>query len=218
MISSDHGYQELRRAILAGELKPGDPLKERDLCAQFGISRTPIREALRKLVADGLAENRPRRSIVVSSFDETELAEIFELGSLLESHVAGLAAEKANAEDLADLDRLIGEMEALLEGGEEDGAALTASYASLDQAFHARIAEAARNSRIAAMLQQTVSMRLLSNVMTQYALEDFRRSLSCHHEIIEAIRKGDPDLAREAMRRHVGSGREAGRDQKPAAS
>jgi DNA-binding FadR family transcriptional regulator len=81
--SSDHAYLTLRERILQGEIPPGAVLKERDLCEQLNISRTPIREALRRLCADGLAEARPRRSIIVSAFDDQEMAEIFELGSSL---------------------------------------------------------------------------------------------------------------------------------------
>ena len=95
MNSSDQAYVSLRERILEGRLKPGTALKERDLCEELNVSRTPIREALRRLSADGLAEVRPRRSIVVSSFGADELTEIFELGIVLESFVAALAATKA---------------------------------------------------------------------------------------------------------------------------
>lgn len=93
--SSEIAYRKLRERILSGELKAGAALKERDLCAELGISRTPVREALRRLSADGLVDMQPRRSIRVSSFDEEELAEIYEIGHLLQSHVTGMAARKA---------------------------------------------------------------------------------------------------------------------------
>lgn len=87
--------------ILEGLFKPGSLLKERELCEQLSVSRTPIREALRRLSANGLVEVRPRRSIIVSSFDKDELAEMFELGIVLESFVARLAASRSElAEDL----------------------------------------------------------------------------------------------------------------------
>ncbi|MFN2098466.1 GntR family transcriptional regulator [Altererythrobacter sp. MF3-039] len=210
MISSDHSYNEIRRQILEGELKPGAPLKERDLCAQMGISRTPIREALRRLVADGLAEMQPRRSIVVSSYSAKELAEIFELGSILETHVAGLAAEKATPEDVENLRLMLQEMQELLDNEPSD---VAAAYARFDQQFHDGIAKAARNDRIAQMLRQTVSLRWLASLMRRYSKDDFQRSLSHHKQIVDAIAARDPSGAREEMATHVGSGRDIGIDQ-----
>lgn len=207
MSSSDHTYSELRRQILEGELEPGAPLKERDLVARMGVSRTPVREALRRLVADGLAEMQPRRSIVVSTYSETELAEIFELGSILETHVAGLAAEKATASDKASLSRILDRMETLLANRTDD---LATDYARLDQQFHDAIATAARNRRIALMLRQTVSLRWLASLMQQYSDENFERSISNHRQILAAIEAGDPDAARAAMAAHVGAGQQAG--------
>ena len=101
MNTSDQAYHTLRAKILEGLFKPGSLLKERELCEQPSVSRTPIREALRRLSTDGLVEVRPRRSILVSSFDKDELAEIFELEIVLESFVARLAASRSElAEDL----------------------------------------------------------------------------------------------------------------------
>ena len=198
--SSDESYKALRNEILAGALKPGDALKERELCARLGNSRTPIREALRRLVADGLAELRPRRSIVVSSYSDEELGEIFELGSLLETHVAGLAAQKADREDVAALEDILGDMEQVL--ATEDKA-LAAEFARLDQAFHDRIASAARNRRIASILRQTVSLRLLANLMARYRKSDFKASVAQHREIVAQIARGDAEAARAAMQGHV---------------
>ena len=96
MNSSDQAYHTLRAKILEGLFKPGSLLEERELCEQPSVSRTPIREALRRLSANGLVEVRPRRSIIVSSFDKDELAEIFELGIVLESFVARLAASRSD--------------------------------------------------------------------------------------------------------------------------
>lgn len=208
MISSDHSYNKLRRQILEGILKPGSALKERELCEEMGVSRTPIREALRRLVAEGLAEMRPRRSIVVTQYGEKELAEIFELGSLLETHVAGMAAEKASPNDLTQLEDIIARMEELLSSGSGD---LSLEYARLDQELHDRIAAAARNGRIAQMLRQTVSLRWMAQFMQRYDEGAFRKSLDQHRQIIAAIAQGDTAAARQAMASHVGSGRQIGR-------
>lgn len=206
--ASEEAYLELRDRILDGTLKPGGSLIERDLCSQFNISRTPVREALRRLTADGLAEMRPRRSIIVSSFSDEELGEIFELGIVLESFVAGLAAQKASSADITELETILAEMESLLEDRRGSG---SFAYAKLDQAFHDRIAQAARNPRVAQILRQAVSLRLLANVMEHYVAFDFNASLVQHRMIVQAIAAGDTEWAQTAMGNHIRTGRAAGR-------
>ncbi len=208
MNASEEAYLQLRDQILDGTLKPGKSLIERDLCGQLDISRTPVREALRRLTADGLAEMRPRRSIIVSSFSEEELGEIFELGIVLESFVAGLAAQKASATDVAELEMILAKMETLLHSEAGSG---SIAYAKLDQAFHDRIAQAARNPRVAQILRQTVSLRLLANLMEHYVPRDFNASLTQHRMIVQAIAAGDSEWAQSAMGNHIRTGRAAGR-------
>ncbi|MFZ4748040.1 MAG: GntR family transcriptional regulator [Sphingomonas sp.] len=206
--ASEEAYQQLRDRILDGTLKPGGSLIERDLCSQFGISRTPVREALRRLTADGLAEMRPRRSIIVSSFCEEELGEIFELGIVLESFVAGLAAQKASSADIGELETILADMEGLLQ---HRGDSESFAYAKLDQAFHDRIAQAAHNPRVSQILRQTVSLRLLANLMEHYVPRDFKVSLTQHRMIVQAIAAGDAEWAQTAMGSHIRTGRAAGR-------
>ncbi len=206
MNSSDQAYRVLRERILSGSIKPGEVLKERDLCEELNISRTPIREALRRLSADGLADVRPRRSIIVTSFDETELAEIFELGIVLESFVAALAAEKAKPDDLLKLSAIVDQMEAMLAQSPPDA---SEQYIKLDQAFHDAIAATARNPRIAQILRQTMSFRVLHNIFERYVPTDFATSLAQHKTIIGAIASGDPDWSRSAMTSHVRTGQAA---------
>lgn len=206
MNAADQAYLTLHDEILDGQIAPGSPLKERDLCDRLGVSRTPVREALRRLFADGLAEMRPRRSIVVSDYSEEELAEIFELGIVLESFVAGLAAKKAGDDDIAALETILTDMAALLDGPDDDRAV---AYARLDQAFHDRIAQAARNPRMARILRQTVNLRLLTNVMHQYRAEDFASSLAQHRMIAKAIASREEEWARSAMSNHIRASRAA---------
>ena len=208
MNASEEAYLQLRDQILDGTLKPGVPLIERDLCSQLEISRTPVREALRRLTADGLAEMRPRRSIIVASLSEEELGEVFELGIALESFVAGLAAQKATADDVEELEAILVEMDTLLQAKANSG---SFAYAKLDQAFHDRIAQAARNPRVAQILRQTVSLRLLANLMEHYVPLDFSASLTQHRMIVQAVAAGDSEWAQIAMGNHIRAGRAAGR-------
>ncbi|QGN55840.1 GntR family transcriptional regulator [Novosphingobium sp. Gsoil 351] len=208
MNASDQAYLALREQILEGRLKPGTALKERDLCDELSVSRTPIREALRRLSADGLAEVRPGRSIIVSSFDAGELTEIFELGIVLESFVARLAAEKATDADIGRLEAIVAEMASLVEAG---GAQEEVAYVKLDQAFHDTIAAMARNPRIAQILKQTMSFRVLANIFGAYEPGDFATSLAQHRTIVGAIASRDADWAQSAMGSHIRTGQAAHR-------
>lgn len=207
MNSSDQVYHALRERILGGRIKPGTALKERELCEQLNVSRTPIREALRRLSAEGLTEVRPRRSIVVSSFKADELAEIFELGIVLESFVAGLAAKKATREDVRGLEAIVVEMQDLIARGTPS----SQDYISLDQAFHDAIAGIARNPRITQILRQSMSVRVLANIFERYSPADFAVSLAQHGTILRAIATGDADWAQSAMGSHIRTGQAANR-------
>ena len=208
MNSSDQAYLALRERILQGQLKPGTALKERDLCEELNVSRTPIREALRRLSADGLAEVRPGRSIIVTLFAAEELTEIFELGIVLESFVAGLAAAKATHEDIDRLEDIVSEMASL---PEVIMARQNERYIKLDQAFHDMIAAIARNPRIAQILKQTMSFRVLANIFEKYEQSDFTTSIAQHRTIVSAIASGDSDWAQAAMGSHIRTGQAAHR-------
>ena len=110
----DKAYAALRERIFSGALRAGERLKERELCRELDVSRTPVREALRRLEADGLVEIEPRRGGVVAGINAEEASEIYSLGVLLESYAARLAAERATEADLAELDRLLDSVNRLL--------------------------------------------------------------------------------------------------------
>lgn len=203
MSLSEQPYRELRARILDGRLEPGTPLKERDLCADLHVSRTPIREALRRLSADGLAEIRPGRSIIVARFDSQEIEEIFELGIVLESFVAGLAAAKATPDDIARLAAILDDMQKAVDAGP----ARHAAYIQLDRDFHEHLSAIARNRRVSDMLRQAVSFRVLLDVFTDYDSPDFATSLAQHRTILSAIEARDADWASAAMRTHIMTGR-----------
>ena len=91
--AAEKAYEAIYQSIRQGVIPPGTRLIERQLCQELAISRTPVREALRRLTAEGLAENRPNRGVIVSQLSEAELAEVYEVGVVLESTVAGVALQ-----------------------------------------------------------------------------------------------------------------------------
>lgn len=196
----EKAYRALREGIFSGQLAPGDRLKEREICDRLAVSRTPVREALRRLEADGLVRLEPRRGGVVTELDLDEANEIFSLGAVLESFAARQAASRATPADLARLDKLVADMGRLVTRGAHD---LRAQYMSLDNELHGTILELAGNRYLVAMLRQTVGLPVLVRAFTGYSTEDLERSHQQHQTIVEALHAGDPDWAEAAMRCHI---------------
>lgn len=201
--TADRAYREIRSRIRSGLLPPGSRLVERTLCKELGMSRTPVREALRLLAAEGLMENRPNRGMVVSRLSEQELDEVFEVGVVLESFIASLATRKAGDGPVESLRELVREMRQVLQAAKPD----RRRYVELDQQFHAAIAALAHNPRLSTMLKTVMDVRVLHQAFSYYSLEHLQRSLQQHETILLAIESGDDDWAASAMRTHILSGR-----------
>lgn len=202
---ADRAYREIKTRIQDGSLPPGERLVERSLCAALGMSRTPVREALRVLTAEGWVTSRPRRGMVVAGLSREELEEIFEVGVVLEAFVASLAARKAGGSDLKPLKTLLKEMAAVLDSRAPDRAA----YVELDRRLHAEIAGLAGNKRVASLLQAAMDTRALFQAFGRYRDEELQVSLQQHGTIVRAIESGDAEWAASAMRTHILSGRAA---------
>lgn len=200
----DRAYAALRDRIFSGELRAGDRLKERDVCADLKISRTPVREALRRLQADGLVDIEPRRGGIVAGISASEIDEVYSLGILLESFAARLAAQRASAADLDRLRGIIGTMDETLAG---ETARTRHRYLELDSELHRLIVTMAANRRLSAAVQQIVSTPVLVQAFTHYSQTDLERSLEQHRNIVAALAARDPDWAESAMRAHIHAAR-----------
>jgi DNA-binding GntR family transcriptional regulator len=200
----DKAYAVLREKIFRGQLAAGDRLKERDICAELEVSRTPVREALRKLQADGLVIIEPRRGGVVAGINATDAEEIYSLGILLEAFGAGLAAKRVTEDDLARLDQIIDAMEDALR---DDSPASHSTYLQLDSDLHRCIVQATGNRHLGQLIRQIVGLPLLIQTFTHYSHADILRSLQQHRTIVAALRAGDAEWAEAAMRAHILAGR-----------
>ncbi|MDH3481454.1 MAG: GntR family transcriptional regulator [Gammaproteobacteria bacterium] len=200
----DKAYAALRQKIFSGELAAGDRLKERKICEELDVSRTPVREALRRLQADGLVVIEPNRGGVVAGINASEAAEIYSLGMLLESFGAGLAATRATEEDLTELDRIIAAMEAALR---TDSPVSRSTYLELDSDLHRQIVAITGNHHLGRLIRQVVGLPVLIQAFTHYSHTDLLRSLEQHRTIVAALRAGDAEWAEAAMRAHILSGR-----------
>jgi len=193
--------EEIRRGlaerIISGALPPGTALDETLLAAEFAVSRTPVREALRLLAASGLVDQKPHAKALVAKPDEEELAGMFEVMGYLEALSAGLSAVAMTGDERGALDALHTEMAALV----RDGNAV--AYAEANDAFHAAIYDGAHNAYLAEMTRST-RQRLQPFRRAQFG--ELGRLLKSHAEhglIVEAILRGDREAAEEAMRSHI---------------
>lgn len=198
--ASDKAYRMLRDRIFSGDCPPGTRLKERELCADLEVSRTPVREALRRLEAEGLVQIQPRRGGVVRQVDPSEVEEIFALGAVIEGFGARLAAQKADRAGVSALEAIVDAMGEVLERGDER---CRADYMSLDGDLHGRIVALADSPRLSSALQQVVGVPVLAQALHRYSLDYLQQSLDQHRVVVQAIRERNPEWAESAMRYHI---------------
>ncbi len=189
--------------IVSGALEPGTPLDEQELAARFGVSRTPVREAIRQLSASGLVSVRPHRGAVVALPTPTQLDDMFEAMAELEALCAGLAARNMTVPERRGLEELHQALRALVHEGDP------LRYHETNEAFHAAIYSGSHNGYLAEL-----------TLMTRARVAPFRRaqfraagrlggSYQEHDLIVQAILRGDQSGAAEAMRAHIGIVRDA---------
>lgn len=184
---------ELRQEIIAGRLRPGDRLVERDLAERFGVSRVPVREAIRALVAEGFVHFETPRRTVVRRLTPTDVAELFELREALEVYAAGLAASRATPQDLAEVEELLDRAATATRAGDAE------MITDINSRLHDRIVAMARNSLLIAALEPVAGrLRWLTR-----RNEEWPQLLVEHRELYEAIASGDPARARAHALAHV---------------
>jgi DNA-binding GntR family transcriptional regulator len=185
--------------IVRGELAPGVVLDEMELARRFQVSRTPVREAIRLLVASGLVEARPHRSAVVARPDKVQLSGMFEALRELEALCAGLAAERMNPSEGAALERVHRMLLDVVDSEDPQ------RYHELNEDFHARIYAGSHNPYLSDLTLATRT-RIAPFSRAQFRTSG-RLALSHkeHARIISAIAKRNPEKASTAMRAHIGS-------------
>lgn len=188
-------YQRLINDIRNGTLRPGDRLLEAELALRLGISRTPVREAIRLLEADGLVSHAPRTGASIRSLDYSEVTELYEMRTMLEATAARLAARTASEVELQELEALNGEM--------AEAQTDVARLYELNHQFHQVLVDAARNrylSHSMAALQKTL---LILGPSTMQDASRATEAIEEHRTIIAAMRDRDEARAEAAMRLHM---------------
>ena len=190
-------FKTLRQAILKGELEPGERLMEIQLAERLGVSRTPIREAIRKLELEGLVLMIPRKGAEVARISENNLRDVLEVRRALEELAIELACQRMSEEDIDNLQKAQDDFKAAISEGD------AMKIAETDEHYHDVIYEGTQNAKLIQMLNN------LREQMYRYRLEyikdeDKRKILILEHErILKAVRERKVADAKEAMREHI---------------
>ncbi len=186
----------IRQAILDGRLEPGSRLKEEELARELGISRTPVREALLMLQAEGLIETTPNRGAVVRTHDAADLIDLYQLRALLEGYAARQAATRVTSEEIELLrescdrfDRIAG----------DDIRELVRE----NLWFHSAIHTASGSARLSSMVRRVVELPLVYKSYVWYSPDQKRISAHFHRQITNALSVRDADRAELVMREHI---------------
>ncbi|WP_460066667.1 GntR family transcriptional regulator [Streptomyces sp. YKOK-I1] len=196
---------EMRRRIIKGEVEPGSALSEAALADEFGVSRTPVREALKQLQTEGLVEIRPRVGTYVTLPSRREITELFEMKELLEGAAARLLARRGRVPETDALERNLREADEAVERDDRE------RYAGLVQEFHDLLLAGSDNSKLQAhyrmLMNQLAYPRLVNTSLSRpgRAIQSDRE----HHLVLELILEKDGDSAERVMREHVRASRRA---------
>jgi DNA-binding GntR family transcriptional regulator len=200
-------YQEvaerLRQRIFAHELTPGMWIDEQMLAEQYGISRTPLREALKVLASEGLVELKPRRGCYVTEISRQDLDDIFPLMAMLEGRCAAEAIKRAKAADLTALKTIHESLESAARDGRID------AFFEANQAFHKKIQELSGNRWLLSVIQDLRKVLKLSRLHSLSLEGRLQQSLDEHRAILATMLSGDAVRAERLMHDHLLSGREA---------
>jgi len=192
-------FEALRQAILDGVLEPGERLMEVQLAEELGVSRTPVREAIRKLELAGFVVMIPRRGAYVADISLKEVSEVFEIRGALEALAAELAAERASEEELENLERMLVEIGKAIDTRDVE------LLIDLDTRFHDALFKASRNERLCQILSSLREQIQRFRTQTLSHPSRMRVALEEHRRIVEALAARDGDLARRLAMEHIES-------------
>jgi DNA-binding GntR family transcriptional regulator len=190
-------YETLREAIIKQILKPGERLMEQELAEEMGVSRTPVREALRKLELEGYVVMIPRKGAYVAGLSIKDINNVFEIRGALETLAAGLAASRATQEEIEEMERNLVMEAALFETSD------LPKTIEVDTRFHELIYRASKNNRLQNMLKDLRDQVQRFRTTTLAVPGRMKFALDEHRRIVEAIAAGNVQEAKLAIREHI---------------
>ena len=201
--ATEHAYTAIRKRILTGALEEGSRLVETRLSEDLGLSRTPIREAIGRLIFEGFVERHSGYDTRVAYFPEDEAEQVYEIRRLVECYSIQRAAHLATTEDIARLREIHAAMQ------EDTPPRDTAAYdrlTSANEAFHRTIVAAARSPRLTALMATALDVSMVVRTYSMFSPRDLQRSLNHHAELIDAIEARAPEWASSVMSAHLLAG------------
>jgi DNA-binding GntR family transcriptional regulator len=195
----------LRQRIFKRELEPGSWIDELKIAEEFGISRTPLREALKVLAAEGLVTMKVRRGAYVTEVSTQDLSDVYHLLSLLESDAAGVVAEKATSQEIRELEALHKDLETAAKSGTDK----TDQFFAVNEHFHLRLLEIANNRWRDQMVMDLRKVMKLNRHNSLLKTGRIAESLQEHRAIMAALVARDGALTRQRMQEHFANGLEA---------
>jgi DNA-binding GntR family transcriptional regulator len=188
----------IRQAIIDGRLHPGQRLKEEELARELGISRTPVREALVMLTAEGLIDAAPNRGATVRSHSAADLDDLYQLRALLEGYATRRAATRLSDETIAGLRTSCERFQGLLDGQPD-----MSELVKENLHFHQTILDGACSARLSTMVRQVIELPLVYRSYVWYSPEQQRISAHYHWQITHALEARDAERAELIMKEHV---------------
>ncbi len=198
---AEKAYQLLVRKITRLELAPGDVLVEKNLMAELGIGRTPIREALQRIAAEGLVQHLPNRGTLVSGIGGATVQSIYEFRSLIEGATARLAATRATEEDIRELQSLDEQLNQATEDGDID------DFVALDRSFHEALGRASKNIYLQEAVPRIFNLHLRLWFYISSKSGSWHPVAHSHDEmtkgVVDAIRERSPEKAEQVMTSYI---------------
>ena len=198
--AAERAHAELRRRIVDGRLPPGHRLKEAELAAELGLSRTPVRDALSRLTVEGLIDFRPNVGATVAVWSEPQIELTFRIRALLEPFAAEVAASAITDGEVEEMRRLCAAMEAA--AGRETAADL-GRLSEANGLLHRMIVDATRSDQLIKLTTLALDAPLSQRIFSRYTDAEIARSMRHHREIVDALAHRDPAWAASAMRTHI---------------
>lgn len=203
MNATEQAYSIIRNDILTGKLAEGERLTETRLSDDLGLSRTPIREAIGRLILEGFIERQKGYTTRVAYFPQDEAEQIYEIRRLVECYSVERATRLATEEDVAELRRIHAAMK--VDTPPRDKAAYQ-RLTEANEAFHRAIVNAARSPRLTALMATALDVGMVVRTYSMFSDKDLMRSLNHHEEIIQAIEARAPKWASSIMSAHLLAG------------
>lgn len=198
--SSDLAYQKIKEEIKRGHLAPGEQLKEEKLAALCQVSRTPVREALRRLESELIVKRASTGRVFVINWSEAEIKEIFFLRAMLEGYAAELATKEISNKDINRLKACNAAIRAAID---ENPHPNVESFVESNWQFHSVIVNASSSERLKLLIFRLVEQPILHRTALSYDHKSMETSLHEHEELVRAIMKRDSVWAREIMSSHI---------------